>query len=414
MLSLLAALALGAPAARAVPVTSLYVVIVPGADFDAAAQEAMRVELVRLIGTRDAASDPALEGLIDNARQYVQLERTTTRGQVQVLFDEASLSGAIGAAGRSLWDANRPMLWIELPALDAPTSAALRERLSAAAEERGLPITIVSASPPAVAAAAAAAPGSGAPSAPVATVPATAAPAAAPTAGPAAAAPGAAAAAPAAAAAAPAAAATATGAPPAASATTATSGLAAPVTALDPLEAARTAGASAALVARVLPSQPGLLQWTLFSPDTSGQWVGGPELAIDDATDALAGAARALAQGPVAQYDCHIEGVNDLSSLVNVLVAVNAAPGVTQAAVSEVDGDQLTLHLQVHGSATELQRALQSERLQSAGTGSQGLLLYRYVDTPEAAPAVPAATAGPAAPGGSAARAAPSVPTAPR
>lgn len=353
ILSLLAALALGAPAARAVPVTSLYVVIVPGADPVAAAQEAMRVELVRLIGTRDAASDPALEGLIDDARQYVQLERTTTTGQVQVLFDEAALSGAIGAAGRSLWDVNRPMLWIELPALDGATAAALRERLAAAAEERGLPITIVSADTLA-GAAAAAAPAPGAASA-----------AAAPS-----------------------------GAAPAGAGASATA---------DPLEAARTAGASAALVARVPPSQPGTLQWTLLSPDTSGQWVGGPELAIDDATDALAGAARALAQGPVAQYDCHIDGVNDLSGLVHVLAVVNAAPGVTQVAISAVSGDQLTLQLQAHGSEPQLQRALQSERLQSVGTGPEGLLLYRYVDVPEATLAPEAAPAP----------AAPSVPTAP-
>ena len=358
--SLLAALVLGAPPAHAVPVTSLYVVIVPGADFVAAAQEAMRVELVRLIGTRDAASDPALEGLIDNARAYVQLERATTTGQVQVLFDEAALSGAIDATGRSLWDANRPMLWIELPALDVASTAALRERLSAAAEERGLPITIVSADTP-PAAAAAASPGSGAVSGPSSTpssAPSSAPPVPPPTAPP--------------------------SRPP--NIPTSTAAPATSVAALDPLEAARSAGASAALVAQPLASQPGTLQWTLFSPDTSGQWVGGPELAIDDATDALAGAARALAQRPVAQYDCHIQGVNDLSSLVNVLAVVNAAPGVTQVAISEVDGDQLTLQLQARGSGPQLQRALQSERLQSVGTGPQGLLLYRYVD----APAVPA------------------------
>ncbi len=357
MLALSAALALCAPSARAVPVTSLYVVVVPGSDPMQAEQAAMRVELVRLIGSRDAASDPALAMLIDNARQYVQLERATTTGEFQVLFDESALSAAIGAAGRTLWAADRPLLWIELPPLDAATAAAMRMRLSAAADERGLPITIVSAdagNPPA-----------GAPAGASANAPASgAAPAPAPGTKPAATAP----AVPAPAVPAPAAGAS-PGAP--ASGVAAASGTASQ----DALEAARTAGASAALVARAEPSQPGMLQWTLVSPDTAGQWVGSPELAIDAATDELAGASRALEQGPVAQYDCHVDGVSDLSGLVNVLAVVNAAPGVTQVAVSEVQGDQLILRLQARGSEPQLQRALESERLQAAGTGSQGELL---------------------------------------
>lgn len=341
LLTLSAALALCAPRAQAVPVTSLYVVVVPGADPMQAEQAAMRVELVRLIGTRDAASDPALAMLVDNAHQYVQLERATTTGQFQVLFDEAALSAAIGSAGRTLWGADRPLLWIELPALDPATAAAMRMRLSAAAEERGLPITV-----------AAAASGAAASLPP----PGVAGPAVNGTAANAAAASG-----------------------PADNA----------------LQAARTAGASAALVARMQPSQPDMLQWTLISPDTGGQWVGSPELAIDAATDALASASRALAQGPVAQYDCHVDGVSDLPGLVNVLAVVNAAPGVTQVAVSGVQGDQLILHLQARGSEPQLQRALESERLQAEGLGPQGELMYRYLEEPASA-VVPAPQGAPA------------------
>jgi hypothetical protein len=142
-----------------------------------------------------------------------------------------------------------------------------------------------------------------------------------------------------------------------------------------------------------------MLQWRLISPNTSGQWVGGPELAIDAATDALASAARTLAQAPVAQYECHIDGVDDLASLVKVLAVVNAAPGVTQVAVSQVQGDQLILQLQARGGEPQLQRALQSERLQPAGAAPQGLLLYHYMaegTVPGAAPAAaaPAGAAG--------------------
>jgi Uncharacterized protein conserved in bacteria (DUF2066) len=364
MVALVAALALCAPRAQAVPVTSLYVVVVPGSDPVQAAQAAMRVELVRLVGTRDAASDPALAMLIDNARQYVQLERSTTAGQMQVLFDEGALSAAIGTAGRTLWGSDRPLLWIELPPLAAATTAALRMRLSAAADERGLPIMIVgtdAAPAPATAQAPAPAPSAAPPSAPAVDSPAAA---------------------------------------------------------QNPLEAARSAGASAALVARVepsqpsQPSQPGTLVWTLFSPDTGGQWVGSPELAIDAATDALASATRTLAQGPLAQYDCQVNGVSDLDGLVNVLAVVNAAPGVTQVAVSEVQGDQLVLHLQARGSEPQLQRALASERLQPAGTGPQGELLYRYLAAPTAAAPAPAPPSAPAA--AAAATGAASSPGAPR
>ena len=295
------------PVARAVAVHSLYIVIVPGPDSLQAAQEAMRVELVRLTGTRAAASDPALAGLIQGARQFIQLERATTTGQVQVLFNEAALGAAISAAGHSLWDANRPLLWVLLPPQDPAVSEALRARLTAAAGERGLPVTVVS-------------------------------PAAAPA-------------------------------------------VQSPE-ARDALDEARRAGASAALVAQPLPSDPGMLQWTLTGPTTTGQWTGGPELAIDNATDALASAARTLDQAPLAQYDMHISGVNDLQSLTSVLAAVRAAPGVSQVSVSEVNGGALTLHLEARGSAAALEHVLAGDRLQPSGAGSGGLLEYRYLSGP--------------------------------
>src|SRR5579863_1345522 len=76
-----------AAAASGAPVPSLYAAIVPDADPQRAAQLAMRDVLVRLVGTREAADDPALAGLIEDAKRYVQLERNTTRGATQVIFD---------------------------------------------------------------------------------------------------------------------------------------------------------------------------------------------------------------------------------------------------------------------------------------------------------------------------------------
>jgi hypothetical protein len=311
-LALLTGLSLAALApAWAVPVNSLYVVIVPAADSTQAAQEAMRVELVKLTGRRSAASDPALAALIDNARQYVQLERATTTGQLQVLFDEPALAAAIATTGVTLWSPDRPVLWISLPPLDAASEQAMHARLAEAAEERGLPITIATA-------------------------------AAAPT-----------------------------GAPPAI-----TPPAPLPLSALD---AARAAGASAALVAALVPSQPGTLQWTLSSAEGGGQWVGSPELAIDQAADTLAAAAIAIDRSPVSQLVCHISGVTNLANFVGVLDAMRAAPGVTQVQISDINGDQLTLQLAARGSGPQLERALAGARLQPTGTGTEGLLEYRYV-----------------------------------
>ncbi|MGH8143920.1 MAG: DUF2066 domain-containing protein [Steroidobacteraceae bacterium] len=303
-----AVLAVAMPTAHAAPMASLYVVIVPGSNPTQAAQEAMRVELVKLTGVRAAASDPAFAGLIDNAAQYVQGQRATTTGQIQFLFNEPALAAAVAAAGRSIWDPHRPLLWVVLPPQDAATAQALRMRLAAAADARGLPITIVTA--------------------------------------------GAAAAAP------------------------------EPVNIAQMLDTALRAGASAALVAQALPSDPTVLQWTLAAPTTGGQWTGAPELAIDQATDALANATRTLDQAPVAQYECHISGVTDLASLVNVLSAVQSSPGVSQVAVGDVQGDELTLHLTARGSGAELEHVLASGRLQPTGPGTGGELQYRYVAGP--------------------------------
>ncbi|MGH8207018.1 MAG: DUF2066 domain-containing protein, partial [Steroidobacteraceae bacterium] len=206
-----AVLAAVMPTAHAAPMASLYVVIVPGSNPTQAAQEAMRVELVKLTGVRAAASDPAFAGLIDNAAQYVQGQRATTTGQIQFLFNEPALAAAVAAAGRSIWDPHRPLLWVVLPPQDAATAQALRMRLAAAADARGLPITIVT---------------TAAPSAPAA--PATPATPAAPAAP----------------------------APPA------------PINTQQMLDTALRAGASAVLVAQASPSNPGVLQWTLVAPTT--------------------------------------------------------------------------------------------------------------------------------------------------
>ncbi len=130
-----------APGAHAAQlVSTLYGAVVAASDGQQAAQEAMRQVLVRLTGARDAASDPALAGLIGDAQRYVQLQRRTTAGATQVLFQADALRDAISGAGRSVWGPERPLLWVALPPLEDAVAQALRARLAAAAEARGLPI----------------------------------------------------------------------------------------------------------------------------------------------------------------------------------------------------------------------------------------------------------------------------------
>jgi hypothetical protein len=143
LLALLSLLA--AASANAAPVPSLYAATVPGSDPKHSAQAAMREVLVRLVGNRDASDDPALAGIVEDAKRYVQLERNTTRGATQVIFDAPSLRAAVAAAGRSVWDPDRPLVWVLLPALPGGATDDLRSQLNAAAQVRGLPIALVSA-----------------------------------------------------------------------------------------------------------------------------------------------------------------------------------------------------------------------------------------------------------------------------
>lgn len=286
--------------------TSLYAAVVPNSNAQQAAQDGMREVLVRLIGARDAAGDPALAPLVADAGHYVQTQRTTTTGATQVLFDANALNAAISAAGRSVWSPDRPLLWVTLPPQDPVASAALRARLEAAARARGLPITIS-----------------------VGTL---------------------------------------------ADAASSAEALRA---------AARRAGASAALLGQAAPNDPASLQWTFAAAAADSRLIGGPELAIDGAADALVSAARALEREPAAEFDCQISGVVDLVSFTNALSIVTAAPGVSEVAVRSVDADTLTLHLKAHGDAAALERALTGERLHPVGAGAAnagaaGLLEYRY------------------------------------
>src|SRR6185437_14318508 len=66
------------------------------------------------------------------------------RGESQVVFDSAAVEHAITAAGRPVWERDRPFTLVVLsPAPPRPAEDAARSSLEQVATERGLPISLV-------------------------------------------------------------------------------------------------------------------------------------------------------------------------------------------------------------------------------------------------------------------------------
>jgi uncharacterized protein DUF2066 len=134
-------LPLAAWAGRAVRV---YEIDIKGPPSAAALQEALKRVLVRATGRAEAAADPALAAIVADAAHYMQSSRTAQDGATHVVFDASALAAAITAAGRSVWDTNRPFTLVVLsPPLTGVAAEGARRELDAAAEARGLPISLV-------------------------------------------------------------------------------------------------------------------------------------------------------------------------------------------------------------------------------------------------------------------------------
>lgn len=128
--------------ALAARVVRVYEVEVRNADSPAALQDALRQVLVRATGRRDAGSDPALAGIVGDAQRYVASFRPGASGNTVVVFDGARIESEITAAGRSVWEAERPFVIVVLSPPPAPAAAdSVRRTLEQAAAIRGLPIT---------------------------------------------------------------------------------------------------------------------------------------------------------------------------------------------------------------------------------------------------------------------------------
>jgi len=138
----LAACLAALPAWGARPVR-VYEVTVKTTDAATALQEGMREALVRATGRREAGTDPALAGLVANATRYVQSSRAV-EGAIQVVFDGPAIEREILAAGRSVWDRERPFTLVVLsPPLSGASADGARRSLEEVAESRGLPVSLV-------------------------------------------------------------------------------------------------------------------------------------------------------------------------------------------------------------------------------------------------------------------------------
>lgn len=114
---------------------------------DEAFVEAMRIALVRATGKRAAAQDPALAAMRADPRRYVQIFRPASAASAAVVvFDAAALERGIEAAGRTVWNRERPMVLVTI--LSAPPGAdpaAVKVALENAGLLRGLPLRLASA-----------------------------------------------------------------------------------------------------------------------------------------------------------------------------------------------------------------------------------------------------------------------------
>ena len=142
LLMLCCALLCALPARAGRPVR-VYEVDVEGQS-PAAVQDAMRQALVRATGRRDAVDDPALSALIGDAARYVKAYATGPRGESQVQFDPVAVEHAVNAAGRSVWERERPFTLVVLdPPRTRAAADAARAELERVAAERGLPISLL-------------------------------------------------------------------------------------------------------------------------------------------------------------------------------------------------------------------------------------------------------------------------------
>ncbi len=350
LLTLLACVALPAVclARREVPVYTVNV----AAQTPAALQQAMRAVLVRATGHGSAADDPQLTALVANAAQYVQGYQQGPAGKLQVTFTAATLAQAIRAAGRNLWNPERPFTLIVLSPPPAPSQlAADAQAVQQAAETRGLPISIVPLGvrdanghllPPETLLAMVSNLGAeqvlvGRDVTPAATTSPAGTPPATPT-----------------------------------SAT------------------AQTGGGSS-----VTPALTDTWHWTLVTPFLTKRFTGTVTTGVNATVDLLAPPLEATPTDGIVRTPVRIEGLHTLDDYARVETMLAAMPGVRHSTVKRVSGTTAVFDLWAHGGAPAVSRMFSISPRFKALVATDALA-YQYVP-PAPSPSSPAAKPAPPA-----------------
>lgn len=331
-------------ASREVPVFTVNV----AAQTPAALAQAMRAVLVRATGHAAAATDPQFAALATNAAQYVQGYQPAPAGGLLVTFKSAPLEQAIRAAGRNLWDADRPFTLVVLsPAPAQSQQGADAAAVQQAAQARGLPISIV---PLTVR-------GSEGRLLPTAALLAmahnfggeqllighdtTSAQTDAP--------------------------------PPGGAGATGAS-------------AATSAAASAGPAAPAAAAPVDTWRWTLVTPFTTRQFTGAVTAGINQTVALLAPPLQSSPGDAVVKTPVRVTGLQNLDDYARVETMLTAVPGVRRSIVQQVTATAVVFDLWARGGEQGLRHVLAlSPRLKAqAGTTA---LSYRYVPPPAAPPA---------------------------
>ncbi len=315
-----------APLATAVTVPRLYEATVPLADKSErgqseALQEAMREVLVRVTGQRNAAYEPALSPLVNDARRYVQQFRVVGTNQFFAGFDGAKVEQLIVAAGQPLWGHQRPATLVCLefvdgsgrPLADGRSASTLTGAIERAATLRGLPVLWPSAACPGEIAESSITSGEGS------------------------------------------------------------------------RALAQEYAADAVLFGRASSSTAGSwrVRWTLAYGSERSEWSGPPEEGPHGAADAFAGVFAAVsAQGDMA-VTISVSGVNSLSAYAQVTDYLESLTLIHTLIVEELSGETVVYHAEVRGDVARLARAIDlGNRLVSSQPGADpalaAALSYRF------------------------------------
>jgi hypothetical protein len=306
----LLAIGLASPAWAGRPVR-VYEASVRGSE--AAAPEAMREVLVRATGRRDAGNDPALSDLVTNAARYVRSSRTTD-GVSQFVFDGAAIERDVDAAGRSVWNPERPFTIVVLsPPLSGPAADSARRALEEIGEARGLPVALL---PMAIA------DGSGNELASDALLQSA-------------------------------------------------QRLGGDAVLLGRTDGAPPSGATPS-PAGAPPS--GSWQWTLLTDYARENWTGSFEAGVNGAADALARVQGETQQLPEADALVQVSGVATLADYAAVERVLSELPGVRRSGLEEAAGTTATFRVLIRGGADAVAHALASSpRLSQTGSADARL-----------------------------------------